>query len=205
MYTEMDTCRMVVFLSVEEEYMRDRRYDMLALGVAYLQGRYDEGICRKLIQKGDLREVLREFLGYSNYKIKKCIAGLLDMGMLEEHAAAAAGKEYIIMPIAVQSNFVKVDSRIIERAMRELDSFSFKIYCYLYGKYQVNRMLNLPLGFRFSRAQLLSMSGYSYCRNNLDKVDDALDKLVEGEYISCSDGYAVKGKNGWYKELFSVF
>jgi hypothetical protein len=196
----MDTCRALVFLSIEEEYMRDRRYDMLALGVAYLQGRYDEGICRKVTQKSDLREVLREFLGYSNYKIKKCIDGLLDIGMLEEY-----DKEYIIMPIAVQSNFIKVDSRVIEKAMRELDSFSFKIYCYLYGKHQANRALSLPLGFRFSRAQLLDMSGYSYCRNNLDKVDDALDKLVEGEYISCSKGYAVKGKNGWYKELFSVF
>lgn len=200
MYTEMDTCRTIVFLSIEEECMRDRRYDMLALSVAYLQGRYDEGMCRKLIPPSDLREVLREFLGYSNYKIKKCIDGLLDMGMLEEH-----DKEYVVMPTAVQSNFVKVDSHVIEKAMRELDSFSFKIYCYLYGKYQVNRMLNLPLGFRFSRAQLLDMSGYSYCRNNLNKVDDALEKLIEGEYISCSEGYAVKGKNGWYKELFSVF
>lgn len=200
MYTEMDTCRTTVFLSIEEECMRDRRYDMLALSVAYLQGRYDEGMCRKLIPSSDLREVLREFLGYSNYKIKKCIDGLLDMGMLEE-----CDKEYVIMPTAVQSNFIKVNSLVIEKAMRELDSFSFKIYCYLYGKYQVNRMLNLPLGFRFSRAQLLDMSGYSYCRNNLNKVDDALEKLVKGEYISCSEGYAVKGKNGWYKELFSVF
>lgn len=196
----MDTCRTVVFLSIEEECMRDRRYDMLALSIAYLQGRYDEGMCRKLIPPSDLREVLREFLGYSNYKIKKCIDGLLDMGMLEEY-----DKEYVVMPTAVQSNFIKVDSHVIEKAMRELDSFSFKIYCYLYGKYQVNRMLNLPLGFRFSRAQLLDMSGYSYCRNNLNKVDDALEKLIEGEYISCSEGYAVKGKNGWYKELFSVF
>ena len=185
-----------ILLSVEENKMSNKYYELLPLAATHLMERkvVDNVV---MVPKKVFRAYLKHKLHKTYYMIDKVIDTYLCLGVLEEQE-----DYYIIAPVT--SNFVGLPVATIIYFLDHLSDMAFKVYCYLLAKYNINQTYHLPT-FRFSKKQVLEGIGLSRCQENLYKLNEILNILEQLDLIKYNHTpHYVEGMNGRYMELYWV-
>ena len=188
-----------MLLSVEEEKLQNQNYDMCALAVANMIGYVDKTEKYRVFSKSRFIGLLKERLELSKYKSKIILETFQELGCIEIN-----GDECHLLPIAGNC-FLKLDFKTAQFCLDSMSSLTFKIYCYLLNKYNINKAYSCIENYFFSKAELLRMAGFQVNKRNRLMVTNCLSSLMELKLIEYNEESAYrKGHRGRYYELYKV-
>lgn len=188
-----------MLLSVEEEKLQNQNYDMCALAVANMIGYVDKTEKYRVFSKSRFIGLLKERLELSKYKSKIILETFQELGCIEIN-----GDECHLLPIAGNC-FLKLDFKTAQFCLDSMSSLTFKIYCYLLNKYNINKAYSYIENYFFSKAELLRMAGFQVNKRNRLMVTNCLSSLMELKLIEYNEESVYrKGHRGRYYELYKV-
>lgn len=185
--------------SVEDNLLKNKNYDLLSF--AAITCRYPLISSQKIkrIPQDEFRYQLRTTMGHSQYKTRTLLQAFIDMGLMEEK-----NNEYIIQPTT--DPFVTLKINTIDFCLdNKMDSYTFKVYCFLLHKYQAHVYYHMRDNYFFSEKELIVRMGYGVNGASYEKVKNALRLLEDLGLISYNhNSVHRKNKTGIYKELYAA-
>ncbi len=189
-----------VFISVAKEHMKEKNYNPKAIVIAQDLGYIKEG--NRVIDRQEFTAYLQETLKMTKYKCKKVIDTFVDTGILLKDKI---DDNLLIMP-SLKGNFLRLLRSTTRFCLNGLSDFAFKVYCYLFNKYNINQTYQHNENFFFSKKQILEDLGYSRGQDKLIQLNDALSILQDLHMISYNEEAVGRpGKHGTYHELYRVY
>ena len=190
----------VVLLEVHPNKMKNKQYNLQALGLANLQGYIDKKEDGRIINKKEFRKELKRILKITYYKIDVIIKTFVALEVLIDY-----DKDYWkINPVVAP--YVKIPVATVKYCINQLSADNFKIYCYLLNKYNIHTYYNHKENYFFSGSELLEMMGYfANDQKNRLKIKSSLDVLEQLGFIEYNHQQIGRpGKHGVYYELYKV-
>ena len=108
---------------------------------------------------------------------------------------------------ALKTNFLKLLRSTTKFCIDGISDFAFKVYCYLFNKYNINQTYckHHKENFFFSKKQILADLGYSRGQDKLVQLTNVLTLLQDLKMINYNEkGIGRPGNHGTYHELYKV-
>jgi len=188
-----------MLLSMEKEKLENQNYNMSALAVANMLGYVNKVDNYRVFSKNKFIERLKTKLKLSKYKCNVILDTFQELGCIEIN-----GDECHLLPV-VNNCFLKIDFRTAQYCLDAMSPLTFKIYCYLLNKYNINKAYDCLENYFFSKAELMRMAGYQINKPNRKVITNCLSLLQELKLIDYNHTSEYrKGHRGRYYELYSV-
>lgn len=188
-----------MLLSMKEEKLQNQNYNMSALALANMTGYINKIENYRVFSKTQFIVLLKRRLKLSKYKSNVILDTFQELGCIEIN-----GDECHLLPVAGNC-FLKIDFRTAQFCLNSMTPLTFKIYCYLLNKYNINQNYNYVENYFFSKMELLRMSGYTNTGANKRIITDCLAALKKLELIEYNEESVYKkGYRGRYYELYKV-
>ena len=194
--------RQVMLLDVDEEKLRNKNYNVSALALANMSGYVDKKYNCRIFYKSDFKNLLKRRLKIGARKVDVILNTFEEIGCLKIEGD-------ICKLNAVKGNgFLKIDFETAKYCLNCLSPLAFKVYCYLFNKYNIHLAYEYVENYCFSKKELLKMAGYSYSYRNSEIMENCLQLLKSAGLLDFSDEpiYKKNGGNlhGQYRELYKA-
>ena len=193
-----------VYIDINPELLKEKNYVIAAKCVLDNYYKYNDKTKERTITKYLVKKKLRDELGFKRGKITSIVEVFERTGVVE----LIDDKTYLI---TMPHHYVLLEPWTAQFCLESLDNIGFKIYCFLLGKMNMRRNLDLPQKYRFSingKNGLLELCGYADTGANNKKVNEQLKILGDTRLVDFSDPVPMKDKKGkwcgWYRELLDV-
>lgn len=188
----------VMLLDISDKVMKEKNYDMQVGVLANFTGYIDaEKECR-VIPKVDFLDSMKKTLKLTKYKSKIIIETFLELGILTEDK-----DNYYLSPR--KTSFLKLLVPTAKYCLDALSPLSFKVYCFLLNKYNINQFYKHQTNYFFSKKEILESLGYSDSGKNYTMISEILATLSKIGLISYNTELVGRpGSHGLYHELYSV-
>lgn len=186
-----------MFLSMEEEKLKNKNYDISALALANMSGYVDKEIKKRVFRKSEFKGLLKERMGICSRKAEIILNTFRDIGCIEID-------EDICKLNPVNNSFLKLNFETAKYCVDFLTPLSFKVYCYLFNKYNIHKEYNYREGYYFSKKELLQITGYYYNNRNSEMMETCLQTLVDVGLIEIGEPAFRYGHNGKFRALYKV-
>ncbi len=188
-----------MLLSMKEEKLQNQNYNMSALALANMTGYINKIENYRVFSKTQFIGLLKTRLKLSKHKSNVILDTFQELGCIEIN-----GDECHLLPV-IGNCFLKIDFRTAQFCLNSMTPLTFKIYCYLLNKYNINQNYNYVENYFFSKMELLRMSGYTDTGANKRMITDCLAALRKLELIEYNEESVYKkGYRGRYFELYKV-
>ena len=190
-----------VFISVQEDNMKQKNYYPSIVVLANQLGKIEQNGGR-IINKTELRNHMASTLNLSRYKCNSIIDVFLDLKLNEQ---GQNKDELYLLP--VKQSFLKMLGSTAKYCINNLNILDFKIYCYLYNKYNIHKFYNHIENYYFSEKEIRQACGYN--TNNANVINQFKQALITLEKLGLIDynhkNVGRPGKHGTYHELYAVY
>ncbi len=188
-----------ILVSVAEDHMQIRNYEPGVAALASTFGRVEDD--RRIINRTELTDNMKKLFGLSKYKCKQIIDVLLETGLFEQ--GESVNELYVVQ---LTTNFLKMFVTTVRFCCEHLSTFTFKVYCYLFNKYNMHIYYQYNDNYFFSEKEILESIGYSRNVNIRRRLKESLKILKKLGLIEYSEEAAGRpGKHGVYHELYAVY
>lgn len=193
--------RQVMLLDVDEEKLRNKNYNMSALALANMSGYVDKKYNCRVFYKSDFKNLLKRRLKIGARKVDVILNTFEEIGCLK-----IEGDICKLNPVK-GNGFLKIDFETAKYCLNCLSPLAFKVYCYLFNKYNIHLAYEYLENYCFSKKELLKMAGYSYSYRNSEIMEQCLQTLKSVGLLEFSDDPIFKVQNGHpapYRELYKA-
>lgn len=194
----LDTTRKEIFLDLDKNKMNNQHYNLSAMAVANVLGYWDDEKQQRVFSKSVFRSKLKENLKIGYRKANK----ILDT--FEELGCIYIEDDMCYLNKVSGSSFLKIDLRTMKYCLDNLSDANFKIYCYLFNKYNLHNAYKYEENYFFSKQELLDMLGYTKTGESFKKVTSHLLTLKKLGLINFNGQWVNRGQ-GRYYELYAVY
>lgn len=151
-----------------------------------------------MFSKSTFRSTLKNSLKIGYRKANKILDTFEELGCIY-----VEGDECRLNKVSGNS-FLKMDLRTMKYCLDNLSDANFKIYCYLFNKYNLHNAYKYEENYFFSKQELLDMLGYQKNGESFKKVTSHLMTLRKLGLINFRDQWVCRGQ-GRYYELHAVY
>lgn len=195
---DLDTTRKEIFLDLDKGKMNNQHYNLSAMAVANVLGYWDSEKQQRVFSKSVFRSTLKENLKIGYRKANKILSTFEELGCIYiEDDTCYLNK-------VSGNSFLKMDLRTMKYCLDNLSDANFKIYCYLFNKYNLHNAYNYKENYFFSKQELLDMLGYTKTGESFKKITSHLMTLRKLGLINFQDQWVYRGQ-GRYYELYAVY
>ncbi len=193
--------KQVMLLDVNEEKLKNKNYNMSALALANMSGYIDKKFNCRVFYKSDFKNLLKRRLKIGSRKADVILNTFEEIGCLK-----IEGDICKLNPIK-GNGFLKIDFETAKYCLNCLSPLAFKIYCYLFNKYNIHAAYGYIENYCFSKKELLKIAGYCYNTRNSEIMEQCLQTLKSVGLLEFSDDPIFKVQNGHpapYRELYKA-
>lgn len=190
-----------VLISVDEEHMKEKNYDpgviVVANGIGYIDNEK-----RRHFTRAELIAQMKTVLKLTKYKCGIILDVFIDAGIISE---GENKNELYLNPI--RHNFLKMLMTTAKYCLEHLSNNEFKIYCYLFNKYNMHIYYQHIENYFFSEKEVAEAIGYKGRNpNTVRMIKECLLTLRELGLIDYDlESVGRPGKHGTYHELYAVY
>ena len=190
-----------MFISVAEEHMKNKQYSPSVAALAQDLGYIENDI--RIIDRSEFLAYLRKELGLSKYKCQTVLDAFIAADLIQVDKTDS--RRLLISPL--KSHFIKLLKTTVRFCVKSLSDLSFKVYCYLFGKYNIHLYYNHVENYFFSENELLRQIGYNdRAEKNHRMIKEVLSVLKKLKLIDYNEKNVSRpGKHGTYHELYGVY
>lgn len=190
-----------VLISVSDEHMKEKNYDPGVIVVANEIGYIDEEK-RRHFTRAELIAQMKKVLKLTKYKCGIILDVFIDAGIISED-----GDKNKLYLNPIRNHFLKILMTTAKYCLEHLSTNEFKIYCYLFNKYNMHLYYRHVENYYFSEKEVAEAIGYKG-RNpqTVRMIKESLLTLRELGLIDYNiESVGRPGKHGTYHELYAVY
>lgn len=190
-----------VLISVDEKHMQQKNYEPGVMVVAKDIG-YINQDNERYVNRSELIARMKEVLHLTKYKCSIILDVFIQSGLISQ---GKNKNELYLNPI--KNNFLKILMTTARYCLEHLSSNEFKIYCYLFNKYNMHIYYHHYENYYFSEKEVAESIGYRGRNPNTTRmIKESLLTLKELGLIDYNEESVGRpGKHGIYHELYGVF
>lgn len=190
-----------VLISVSKEHMSNKNYEPSVVVLANELGYVDEENQHRCISRAQLIAQMKSVLKLSKYKCGIILDVFVESGLIKQGDT----KDELYLNL-IQHSFLKLLMTTARYCLEHLSNNEFKIYCYLFNKYNMHIYYQHTENYFFSEKEVAEAIGYKGRNpNTVRMIKESLLTLRELGLIDYDlESIGRPGKHGTYHELYCV-